>query len=118
MGYAYLVYRPVGLLVMRVVAMMRWAVVWRSIMRWVMRMLVVLLEVDDVVIERALKPRLDIDTRIMDLAVDVLHLILHFAKHLIGSSQSAIEDVLSVVENSLLRYLNVPEHLSVGNDEG
>jgi hypothetical protein len=54
----------------------------------------------------------------VDLAVDVLRLILYSAKNFIGVIQNAIEHVLSIVEHSPFRLLNVPEYLSVGDDEG
>jgi hypothetical protein len=50
MCYTYLVDCPVGLLVVRIMAMVRRAVVWGCIVRRRMRMIMVLFEVDDAII--------------------------------------------------------------------
>jgi hypothetical protein len=92
---AYLIYCPVGLAIMA--RMMGSAVVWRAVMRWVV---VVLIEVDDTVVEgRALKPCIYIDTSMVDLAVNVLRLILHLVECPIDFAKGIVNDILSIVDD-------------------
>jgi hypothetical protein len=92
---AYLVQCPVGLAIMA--RMMGSAVVWRAVMRWVV---VVLIEVDDTVVEgRALKPCIYIDTSMVDLAVNVLRLILHLVECPIDFAKGIVNDILSIVDD-------------------
>jgi hypothetical protein len=92
---AYLVQCPVGLAIMA--RMMGSAVVWRAVMRWVV---VVLIEVDDTIVEgRALKPCIYIDTSMVDLAVNVLRLILHLVECPIDFAKGIVNDILSIVDD-------------------
>jgi hypothetical protein len=98
---AYLVYSPVGLIV--VGRVMRLAVMWRAVM-WVvmvgwrmMGVVVVLFEVNDAVVEgRSLEPCIYIATSIVDFAVDVLRLILDLVIYIMGFAKDIVEDVLSI----------------------
>lgn len=109
----YLIDCPIGLVAVRIMA-----VVWRSIVRRVMGMVVVLGKVDDAMIQRALKPCRDIGASLVDVIVGILRLILYSANEIVDLVQSAIEHVLSIIDDSPFRLLNVPENLSVSDDEG
>jgi hypothetical protein len=55
---------------------------------------------------------------VVDLAVDVLRLVLDFAVCLSGFAKSIVENALSVAEDGLAGLLNVLKDLCVGDDEG
>ena len=65
-----------------------------------MRMVVVLLKINDTIIELgSLKPCIYIAASVVDLAVDILRLILHLVVSIVSPSESVIEHVLCIVNN-------------------
>lgn len=117
----YLVHCPVGLVIMW--RMVRLAVVW-----WVMRMIMVLVEIDNAVIERrALEPCVYIGTGLVNLAVDGLCLVSHLVVHVVRLVKGTVDcilrifdDILGGVDNGpfILLDLDVLEDLWFGDDKG
>jgi hypothetical protein len=65
-----------------------------------------------------LKPCIYIAASVVDLAVDVLRLVLDLVVCISGFAKGIVENVLSIAENRLARLLDILEDLCVGDDEG